>query len=205
MRFQRTLAAVLLALIWIGGVPSRPAHGDPRLPAAHAKDGSSLDQRNRAYFTDLKVLTHEGDSLRFYSDLLHDKIVAINFFYVNCPTAQGSLTTFFKLQKLLGDRLGKDFRLLTVSVDPRNDTLEAVQEFAGRYNPRRGWLFVTGSEKDMDTINQRLGNTGRLPEGHVRLFLLGNLRTGHWMKIADDAHEFSVEMGLRSLAEDREG
>ena len=172
------------------------------MPSA-AKAGENLDKKNRAYFTDLKVITHDGRELRFYSDILRDKIVAVNFFYVNCPTAQMSLTTFFKLQKILGDRLGKDVWLLTISVDPKNDTPEAVKEFARMYNPQKGWLFLTGKENDLETINQKLGNTGRLPEGHIRLFLLGNLRSGHWMKIPDDAHEFSIEKGLRSLADDQ--
>lgn len=168
-----------------------------------AWSGENLDHKNRAYFTDLKVISHEGEEYRFYSDILKDRIVAINFFYVNCPTAQLSLTTFFKLQKILGERLGKEVWLLTVSVDPKNDTPEAVKEFASMYNPQKGWLFLTGKEKDLEIINQKLGNTGRLPEGHLRLFLLGNLRSGHWMKIPDDAHEFSIEKGLRSLADDQ--
>ena len=182
--------------------PVSGSNSDPELSSS-AKSGENLDEKNRAYFTDLKVITHDGQELRFYSDILKDRIVAINFFYVNCPTAQMSLTTFFKLQKILGDRLGKEVWLLTISVDPKNDTPKAVKEFARMYSPQKGWLFLTGKENDLETINQKLGNTGRLPEGHIRLFLLGNLRSGHWMKIPDDAHEFSIEKGLRSLADNQ--
>ncbi|NIR14008.1 MAG: SCO family protein, partial [Desulfobacterales bacterium] len=62
-------------------------------------------ENNRRYFTDLKVITHEGEKLRFYTDILKDKMVVIGFFYINCPTAQPPLMTFFRLQKKLGDRL----------------------------------------------------------------------------------------------------
>ena len=127
----------------------------------------------------------------------------ISFFYTNCPTAQLPLSTFFRLQKRMGDRLGRDIVLLTISVDPENDSPEAVREYAKKYNPRKGWLFLTGSEKNMGVINRKLGNTLRLPEGHLRQFLLGNLKTGHWMRLVESAPEKALAMGLQSLKPDR--
>ena len=150
----------------------------------------------------MNVITHEGEELRFYSDLLKDKLVVISFFYINCPSAQPNLLTSFKLQKRLRDRLGQDVLLLTNSVDPENDTPEAVREYAGKFNPQKGWLFLTGSEKNMAVINRQLGNTIRLPEGHLRQFLLGNLKTGHWMKLVETAPDVAVALGLRSLSEE---
>jgi protein SCO1/2 len=161
------------------------------------------DEENRRFFTDLEVLTHKGEGLRFYSDILKDKVVLISFFYTNCPTAQPVLVTTFKLQKLLGEQLGKKILFLTVSVDPERDTLPVLREFAGRFNPQEGWLFITGKTGHMDVINRKLGNTLRLPEGHLRLFLLGNLRTGHWMKLPESAPPMGVADGLRALAAEK--
>lgn len=200
MRSASVLIGLLLMTFWAWVFPAWPG-GDPKMTGSAQRESSaSLDEKNREYFTDLKVITQEGKELRFYSDILKDKLVVISFFYINCPTAQIALVTFFKLQKMLGDRLGKDVLLLTVSVDPEKDTPPAVRDFAKKYNPREGWLFLTGKEEDMEVINRRLGNTGRLPEGHARVFLLGNLKSGHWMRIAEDAHEFSLDQGLRSLS-----
>ena len=130
------------------------------------------------------------------------KKVVISFFYVNCPTAQPPLYTLSKLQKRLGDRLGRDTILLTISVDPKNDRQEDIREYAKKYNPRKGWLFLTGTEKNMGVINRRLGNTLHLPEGHLRQFLIGNLKTGHWMRLVESAPEKAVAMGLKSLEAD---
>jgi len=172
-------------------------------PKAHAKTETSPDERNRRFFTDLKVITHEGEELRFYSDILKDKLVVISFFYTHCPTAQPPLVTFFGLQKKLGERLGRDTMLLTISVDPENDTPEVIKEYSRKFNPQKGWLFLTGEEKNMDVINRRLGNTLRLPEGHLRQFLLGNLKTGHWMKLVESASDMALAMGLLSLESDK--
>jgi protein SCO1/2 len=170
--------------------------------AIGAEAEASVDEKNRQIFTDLKVITHEGEELRFYTDILKDKMVVISFFYTNCPTAQPPLRTLYKLQKSLGDRLGHDTMLLTISVDPEKDSLEAIQKYAKRYKPRKGWLFLTGTEKNMDVINRKLGNPDRLPEGHLRQFLLGNLKTGHWMRLVESAPEKALTRGLQSLAPD---
>lgn len=194
-----SLLGLLAACIW--WAPPQVIAADEATAKVHPKTQASLDERNRRFFTDLKVITHEGEELRFYSDILKDKIVVISFFYTNCPTGQPPLVTFFKLQKRLGDGLGRDIMLLTISVDPEKDTPEVIKEYAGKFNPQKGWLFLTGKEGNMAVINRKLGNKRfQLPEGHLRLFLIGNLKTGHWMKMPETAHEFAVAQGIRSLA-----
>lgn len=169
-------------------------------PMAPPRPGLSLDEANREYFTDAQVMTHDGRQLRFYSDVLKDKRVLINFFYSNCPTAPPGMARLFKVQSLLGDELGTSVLLISISVDPERDSPEVIQEYARRYNPKQGWLFLTGNAEAMNLINRKLGNTLRLPEGHLRLFLLGNLKTGHWMKMLESAPPSSIVDGLRSLA-----
>ena len=191
---------IFLAVAWLWPAPPLALAGQNAAAAIDSEKHKAQDEKNRQFFTDLKVITHEGDELRFYSDILKDKLVVISFFYTNCPTAQPVLVTFFKLQKRLENRLGREILLLTLSVDPEKDTLEVVREYARKFNPKKGWLFVTGSESNMAVINRKLGNTLRLPEGHLRLFLLGNLKTGHWMKMIETAPEIALVNGLNSLA-----
>lgn len=199
-KHQLSLLFLLTACVW--WAPAQVIAADEATAKVPAKTETSLDEKNRRYFTDLKVITHEGENLRFYTDILKDKMVVIGFFYINCPTAQPPLMTFFRLQKKLGDRLGRDTMLLTISVDPENDTPEAIKEYAEKFNPQKGWLFLTGNENNMNVINRRLGNTGSLPEGHLRQFLLGNLKTGNWMKLLETVPDIALSMGLHSLESD---
>jgi protein SCO1 len=196
---QRNLSLFLiflvLAILFTPGVEA--------VQSTIAETSTQQDAENRDYFTDLKVITHEGEELRFYSDVLKDKLVLISFFYISCPTPLPALLTTFKLQKLLGEQLGKEVILLSISVDPENDTPEAVAEYAKKYNPQKGWLFLTGKRENMDAINKKLGNTLRLPEGHLRVLLLGNLKTGHWMRMIESAPVVAVREGLKSLASEQ--
>ncbi|WP_368860798.1 SCO family protein [Desulforhabdus sp. TSK] len=125
----------------------------------------------------MEVITQDGERLRFYSDVLKDRVVLINFFYINCPTAPPGMIGLFRAQKPLGDELGKDIFFISISVDPENDTPQAVKEYASKFNPPNGWIFLTGSKNGMDLINRKLGNRLSLPEGHIQNLLNGTAGT----------------------------
>jgi protein SCO1 len=196
------LISLLVFLVVCLGIAPLPASAG-QAGATRPQNAQSLEEKNRRYFPDLKVWTHEGQEVRFYSDLLKDKTVVISFFYTNCPTAQMSLVTLSKLQEMLGDQLGTDIHLVSISVDPEKDTLKAVQEYAGKYNPKKGWMFLTGKKENIDVINRKLGNQSLIPESHIQVFLLGNLKTGQWMRLPETAPANAVAFGLQPLTSDK--
>ena len=199
MRLRAKFGLTVMAAALLAAAAPQVVAGQQATAAKESQADTLQDEKARSFFTDLTVITHEGEELRFYSDILKDKLVVISFFYTACPTPQPALVNLYKLQKRLKNRLGRDILFLTISVDPENDTLEVIREYAHKYKPRKGWLWLTGSEKNMAVINRKLGNTNRLPEGHLRQFLLGNLKTGHWMKLVESAPEEALAMGLDSL------
>jgi protein SCO1/2 len=77
----------------------------------------------RLAIPDTPVLDQDGKSVRFYTDLVKGKVVAINFIFTTCTTICPPLAaTFAHVQRLMGDRVGKDVHLISVSVDPVTDT-----------------------------------------------------------------------------------
>src|SRR5215510_1800366 len=94
---------------------------------------------------DVVLRDQEGRKVRFYSDLIKDKVVVLSFFYTSCNyscTMQGQ--TFSKLQSLLGDRLGKSVFLISVSTDPAKDTPQLLKAWGKRYDVQSGWTLATG-------------------------------------------------------------
>src|SRR5215207_4941795 len=75
------------------------------------------------YFTDTVLINQDGERMRLYTDLMKDKTVIIDTFFA---TFQGSRLpmnrNLEKIQEGLGDRLGKDVNILSISVDPAVDT-----------------------------------------------------------------------------------
>ncbi|MGE0826698.1 MAG: SCO family protein [Candidatus Binatia bacterium] len=82
---------------------------------------------------------------------LHGKIVVLDFIFTRCPGPCPLLSLkFSQVQKQLGERLGKDVMLLSITIDPRHDTPEVLKAYAQRYAANlAGWKFLTGTTKDI--------------------------------------------------------
>jgi peroxiredoxin len=131
------------------------------------------------------VSDQEGRQVRFYSDLIKDKVVVISFFYTSCIytcTTQGKV--FSELQSLLGERLGKSVFLISVTTDPVRDTPEQLKAWAARYDLRPGWVLVTGEEAEMNKLLVQF--TGNTAGGgtHLPATFIGNDKRGLWTSAA---------------------
>ena len=170
-------------------------------PAAGEEPAPSPAHR---YFTDTELLNQDGRPMRLYSDLLKDKIVVIDVIFTTCtgvcPVLSG---TFAKFQDRLGDRLGKDVLLLSISVDPVNDTPAKLKEYAARFKARPGWHFLTGSKENVDAALRKLGQYVENKEAHQNLFILGNERTGLWKKAFGLAKPEDLYPVLDSVVNDK--
>lgn len=102
---------------------------------------------------DVWVVTQDGNKVRFYSDLIREKSVAIGFFFTRCSfvcTWHGEL--FFRFQKHLAERLGKEISLISVSMDPLTDSPARLKRWGAKYNRRSGWTLLTGGKAEMTGV-----------------------------------------------------
>ena len=139
------------------------------------------------YFPNVTLINQDGKQVRFYDDLLKGKIVAIYLFYTHCVDACPLETArMIQVQKMLGDRVGKDIFFYALSIDPKRDTPEVLKAYAARFHAGPGWLFLTGKREDIDVIRYRLGERGA-KEGHGNTVRLGNVAASQWMKLPLEA------------------
>jgi cytochrome oxidase Cu insertion factor (SCO1/SenC/PrrC family) len=133
---------------------------------------------------DVKVLDQNGKALHFYSDLVRGKVVAINFVFTTCTTICPPLgATFGKLQKNLGERLGKDVFLISISVDPATDTPERLRAWGAQFGAKRGWTLVTGDKSELNRLLRAFGADAASPENHSPMVLIVNDRAVRWKRV----------------------
>src|SRR5919199_6556164 len=105
----------------------------------------------RDYFPNVPLITQTGQTVHFYDDLLKGKSVAINVIYTRCkdrcPLETAKLA---QVQRLLGDRMGRDIFFYSISIDPEFDTPAVLREYAEKFNAGPGWLFLTGKRDDIN-------------------------------------------------------
>ncbi len=108
------------------------------------------------YFPNVVVSTHEGRKALFYDDLLRGKLVLINCMSVTSEATYPVTENLVKVQQLLGDRVGRNVFLYSLTLEPESDTLPVLQAFAKRYGVKPGWLFLTGEPVLIDGLRGRL-------------------------------------------------
>jgi protein SCO1/2 len=92
-----------------------------------------------------------------------------------------------QVQKLLGDRMGKDIFFYSISIDPDHDTPEILKAYSERFKVGPGWSFLTGNKKDVTLLRKTLGlfredvEASKLAE-HSTSIMIGNEATGQWVK-----------------------
>ena len=157
-----------------------PAFG---LLTAQAQEPPSTQSAAQKYFSDIQLLNQDGEKMRLYTDLLQGKTVIINSFFATC---QGSclpmMRNMQKVQEALGDRLGKDVRIISFSVDPTVDTPPALKAYAKKLQAKPGWYFMTGDKASVEFALKKLGQFVEAKESHTNLFIIGNDHTGLWKK-----------------------
>ncbi len=191
---------VLLGFMIFSGVPAtRAQEGDTRsftdsAPGKHPAGRELLvmklskadDPEVTVELVDVELTDQDGRTLAFESDVVADKLVVIIPFYTTCPTSYPILIfTLKSVQKLLGDRLEKDVRLIALTVDPKTDTPLRLKDYAKKNQALEGWLFLTGDREDLGQVMYGAGvllSTNVDQHNHVPLTVLG-YRGGPWKKL----------------------
>ena len=130
---------------------------------------------------DTQVLDQSGRELNF-SDLVKDKVVAINFVFTTCTAICPSLTATFRRVQQEAAARGLDVQLISISVDPTTDTPERLKEFAAKFKAEPGWTFVTGDKTRIDVVLQALGAAVNNRNDHTPMMLIGNAATNYWTR-----------------------
>lgn len=152
-------------------------------PANPADASDSLGSTRKMVIPDVEVLDQNGNQLHFYRDLIKGKTVAINFIFTNCTTICPPLAaTFARVQKQMGDRVGKDVQFLSISVDPVTDTPERLKAWGAKFKAGTGWTFVTGDKEEMDKLLNALGASVERREDHSPTVIVGNDLRGVWTR-----------------------
>ena len=140
---------------------------------------------DEAYFPNHQVINQDGKVLNFYDDLIDGKIVIVNFIYTHCPDMCGLSTARMSyVRDELGDRIGKDIFIVSVSLDPERDTPEALQTYSEAFGRQEGWDFITGDPEQIKEIRFKLGERARKPSEHRTDMTIGNDNTGRFRRIS---------------------
>jgi protein SCO1 len=174
-----------------GGAPSRPE------VKASPPEVGAVDLSSPLVVPDTPLVDQDGKPVRFHSDLVKGQVVAINFIFTTCQGVCPPMGTTFS--KLAADLKGRGVRLISVSVDPVNDTPARLAAWGRKYGAGPGWTLVTGAKQDVDGLLRSLGVFSADKANHSPFILLGDDRKGTWRRIHGLSPPEAILAGIEAM------
>ncbi len=180
MRRLKRVAKTLFVLVLITMV----APALPNAPAQERFSNAAPSSRwGKDYLPNLPVVDQDGNTFNFYDDLIAGKNVIINFIFTTCTDICPLTTARMGLvQERLGDSVGRNVFMYSITIDPENDRPEQLKNFAEAFRVGPGWRLLTGKPEDIAIIRNKLGERSRVLSEHRHEILLGSSSGGSWSK-----------------------
>jgi protein SCO1 len=191
----------LIVTVMLGfSLSQRAFAAEPSLLVAEEK----LRNRLSIKMPNVDVQDQDGVTRKFLSDVIGNKLVAINFIFTTCTAVCPTQSLILrKLQDQLGSELGQEFGLISVSIDPQRDIPERLKSYAQERGAKPGWHWITGEKANIDQILSKAG----IPRGevtdHPALILLGDPQGGEWMRFYGFPKAEQLLKGLKQLQSQR--
>jgi protein SCO1 len=185
---------------------AKPAPKAPAQPHDHSHMTKAPEDASpaRKYFTDVELINQNGQKVRFYSDVLKGKTVIVNAFFTTCTSVCPPMNrTMEKIQQVLGDRVGRDVFLVSITVDPEVDTPARLKDYAKKFHAGPGWVFLTGKKENLDWALYKLGQYVETKDDHKTIFIIGNEPTGLWKKAFGMANVAELVQVVESVVNDK--
>ena len=132
---------------------------------------------------DVTLVNQNNARIKLKNLINSDKPVVVDFIYGTCTTICPVLSAgYTNLQQKLGEGSSK-VHLISISIDPENDTPKVMREYLKRYRSKPGWDFLTGSRGDIDKVMHAFNAYIPNKMYHYPLTLIRNPKDGKWVRI----------------------
>ena len=133
---------------------------------------------------DHPLVERSGANMRFRQEVIADHRIVVGAIYTGCSTICPITTAIFQnLEAELDQRGMDDVRLISLTLDPANDTPEALSEAADMAEAGPNWLWLTGDKPLLDEVLFGLGAYSRDIVEHPPVFVVGDGESGTYRQL----------------------
>jgi protein SCO1/2 len=167
---RRTILTVGLAIgLWAGLSAQAPA------PIVRTLESYTVP--------DVTLVNQDGTKVKLKAILDSGEPVILDFIFGTCTTICPVLSAgYANLQAKMPPGTTK-IHLVSVSIDPENDTPKVMRDYLKRYRAKPGWDVLTGRREDVDTVMRAFNAYIPNKMSHYPLTLIRDPKTGKWVRI----------------------
>ena len=178
MSRQHRISLALASLLSLAG-PLQAADEHAAHLQAHAQPPESAKVR----LADVQLTDQHAHPLRLKEDVVGDRIVVMGFIYTSCTTVCPVVSAIMqKVQARLGEQVGREVQLVSISVDPLRDTPQRLREYSSLYHAGPGWTWLTGPVPAVTDTLKGLGTWSANFTDHPPVIMVGDGRSGEWTR-----------------------
>jgi protein SCO1/2 len=163
---------------------SVPAVGDdPHAHAHHHLSNNADVRRSEAHYVipAVTLVRDDGKSVELSAELNDGRPVVLNFIYTSCTTiCPLSSQIFEQFQEDLGR--GEPVHLVSISIDPEQDTPARLRAYAAQYHAMHGWDHYSGTLASVITVQTAFNAYRGDKMGHTPLTLMRAAPGKPWVR-----------------------
>lgn len=133
---------------------------------------------------DVKMVDANGNTVVLQDLMDEHSTIMLNFIFTTCTTICPVMTSIFHQVQ---DKLGKDrndVRMVSISIDPENDTPENLKKYADKYKAGKQWTFLTGTLENSVLIQKSFGVLAGEKMNHKPItFLKAKGSDNQWIRL----------------------
>jgi protein SCO1/2 len=153
------------------------------LQAAAAEEMKYTRTIEKYTVPDVTLVNQDGTRVKLKNLVNSNKPVVLDFIFGTCTTICPVLSAgFSSLQKKL-DQNSSNVHLVSITIDPENDTPKVMKEYLKRYRAKPGWDFLTGSREDIEKVMHAFNAYIPNKMYHYPLTLIRNPKDGTWVRV----------------------
>jgi cytochrome oxidase Cu insertion factor (SCO1/SenC/PrrC family) len=124
----------------------------------YGQSDSGTPTETRQKIPDVELVDQDGQTVHLYTDLVKGRVAALSFIFTTCTTICPLIgANLGRLQSELGELLGEEISLISVSVDPATDTPQRMKEWGAQFGAKHGWSLLTGDKEKVDQLLRIVG------------------------------------------------
>lgn len=185
-RIGLTLGSLALAGLVMspGALAEESGHGAHDAHHHHHHAAPTGVQRSETSYQvpNVTLIDQSGQRVVVRDLLTTDKPVLVNFIFTSCTAICPAMTAIFeKVQDGLADEADK-VTMVSVSIDPEQDTPAALSDYAQRFDAGPQWVFLTGSLEDSIQVQKAFDAYRGDKMNHTPLTLLHTGTDAKWVR-----------------------
>jgi protein SCO1/2 len=193
---RRALLATLLALAGPGGAATAADDASPA--QAHVAGGPTRSLREYS-IPDVQLVRDDGKAVSLHEEMDDGRPVVLNFIFTTCtdicPMSSSVLAQF---ERRLGAEADK-VHLMSISIDPEQDTPARLVEYARKYHAGREWRHYTGTLAASVKAQQAFGVYRGGKMSHTAVTLMRAAPGQPWLRLEGFATPDDLLRGYREL------